>query len=160
MSEERVNKIFGVGMVGALISVAAGVSLWVVDRMLGHPQIAAHAAIPRAVGTLLAALGLGIHFWAACTLRNWWLEDRLCTAGPFRFFRHPMYAAWITFVIPGVGLLLNSLTLLLLPAFLHPVWHRLVVREERLMERLFGETYRTYARRTGRFFPRFARPVE
>jgi len=157
VAEERVNKIYGVGMVGALISVAAGVCLWVVDRMLGHPRITASATVPQALGTVLAVLGLGIHFRAACTLRTWWLEDRLCTAGPFRYFRHPMYAAWITFVIPGVALLLNSWVLLLLPVLLHPVWHWLVAREERLMERLFGETYLEYARRTGRFFPRLFR---
>jgi protein-S-isoprenylcysteine O-methyltransferase Ste14 len=88
------------------------------------------------------------------TLRRWWVGSRLCTRGPFRFVRHPMYAAWISLIVPGVVLILNRWVGVLWLAALHPLWHGLVRREEHTMEGLFGEAYRRYAARTGRFLPR------
>ena len=37
---------------------------------------------------------------------------------------------------------------------LHLVWHQFVGREEKMMANLFGDDYREYADRTGRFIPR------
>ena len=97
--------------------------------------------------------GLALHAWSFTTLRQWWVGDRLCTRGPFRLVRHPMYAAWITLIAPGVALMLNRWIFVLCLAALHPVWHALVQREECIMESLFGDVYRDYAARTGRFLP-------
>ncbi len=64
-----------------------------------------------------------------------------------------MYAAWITFISPGVAVYLNSWILLLWVVSLHPVWHRLVIHEEKMMCQRFQDEYRAYAQRTGRFIP-------
>jgi protein-S-isoprenylcysteine O-methyltransferase Ste14 len=79
-------------------------------------------------------------------------EHSLVTSGPYRWVRHPFYVAfalavlanslvtanWFLFVVGGTVLLL------------------LVIRtrkeEEKLIER-FGDDYRTYMKRTGRFWP-------
>jgi protein-S-isoprenylcysteine O-methyltransferase Ste14 len=106
------------------------------------------------LGVLLTCAGLFLLFWTMRTLRNWWVENQLCTTGPFRWFRHPMYAAWITFMASGAALYLNSLIFLLWVAFLHPIWHWLVIREEKVMAEHFQGEYRRYAERTGRFVPR------
>jgi len=97
---------------------------------------------------------LVLYFWTAWVLRNWWVKSQLCTTGPFRWFRHPMYAAWLTFLSPGVAVYRNSWVLLLWVMSLHPVWHLLVVGEEKMMSGRFHEEYRAYAERTGRFVPR------
>jgi protein-S-isoprenylcysteine O-methyltransferase Ste14 len=105
------------------------------------------------IGGLLVIFGLGLHGWSFMTLRDWWQNDKLCTRGPFRFPRHPMYAAWISLIAPGVVLILNRWMVLLWLAALHPIWHWLVRREERTMEQHFGKVYREYAAGTGRFLP-------
>jgi protein-S-isoprenylcysteine O-methyltransferase Ste14 len=157
MEKDRIQRLFGVGPAGVMISlVLLGLAVWV-DRIIGRPVLPVPAALMKAVGMMLMVLGLGIHFWSFWTLRHWWAFDRLCNQGPFRYFRHPMYAAWITFVASGLAFYMNSWVYFLWVLALHPIWHRLVTGEEAAMAHMFGGTYRDYAAQTGRFFPRIRR---
>ena len=65
-----------------------------------------------------------------------------------------MYAAWITFVSLGIAVYFDSWVLLLWVVSMHPIWHRLVIHEEKMMSGRFQNEYRVYAGRTGRFVPR------
>jgi protein-S-isoprenylcysteine O-methyltransferase Ste14 len=154
MDYSVVQKLFGVGPIGIVISLILLTAAILADRVLGHPEILKYRPLMEALGALLVCAGLVLYFWTACVLRNWWAKNQLCTAGPFRWFRHPMYAAWITFLSLGVAVYLNSWVFLLWVMSLHPVWHWLVIGEETMMSRLFHEEYRAYAKRTGRFIPR------
>jgi protein-S-isoprenylcysteine O-methyltransferase Ste14 len=157
MHRPSLKKIFGIGPLGALISLALlAVAAWI-DRSVGFGTIGRRVAALRVAGGLIILLGLGLHSWSFLTLRDWWRDDRLCTRGPFRYVRHPMYAAWISLIVPGVVLILNRWAYVLWMVALHPLWHVLVRREEGTMARIFGETYRRYASRTGRFLPRLRR---
>ena len=148
------QKLFGVGPIGAVISfVLLAVAVWL-DRLSGHAAILANPAPLKIVGAVLAVIGLGLHFWTMWQLRKWWGKDELCTAGPFKWFRHPMYAAWITFILPAFALYLNSWIVLFFVALLHPIWGKLVSREEKMMLEKFPDKYGEYAAQTGRFFPR------
>ena len=154
MSLSRFQKIFGVGPVGALVSLILVAAASWMDQLLGHPTLLTHAVPLKLVGVGLCIAGLGLHAWTLWTLRNWWLKDMLCTEGPFKWLRHPMYAAWITFVSFGVALFLNSWVFLILAVLLHPIWHRLVMQEEKIMLTSFPDEYPNYSIRTGRFIPR------
>ena len=151
----RYLKIFGIGPIGALLSLLLFVLAFWTDARFGHPRITGHAPAVRIGGTLLILLGAALHLWTMRTLKGWWQNDQLCTLGPFRFFRHPMYAAWISGICVGVALWLNSWVFLLWVAALHPVWHGLVPYEEKMMKGRFGDAYEAYARKTGRFLPKF-----
>jgi protein-S-isoprenylcysteine O-methyltransferase Ste14 len=154
MNIGKLQQLFGVGPMGAVISfVLLVVAVWV-DHLLGHPTILTNPAPLKIIGAVVVVIGLGLHFWSMWTLRNWWGKDELCIHGPFKWFRHPMYAAWITFVLPGMALYLNSWIILFFVILLHPIWHMLVIREEKMMFEKFHDEYRAYAARTGRFFPR------
>jgi protein-S-isoprenylcysteine O-methyltransferase Ste14 len=154
MDISRLQRLFGVGPMGAVISIVwLRLAGWV-DHVLGHAGILANPAPIKVVGGVLAAIGLGLLFWTVQTLRNWWAKDELCTTGPFKWFRHPMYAAWITFIAPSVALYLNSWIILFFAILLHPIWRQLVMREEKVMFEKFQNEYRVYAARTGRFIPR------
>ncbi len=82
----------------------------------------------------------------------------LVTVGPYRLVRHPFYCA------AALGLAADSLVtanwylaltgLLTITLFVI----RTRTEEEKLMER-FGDRYREYMGRTGRFFPRLSRSV-
>jgi protein-S-isoprenylcysteine O-methyltransferase Ste14 len=79
-------------------------------------------------------------------------EHTLVTTGPYRWVRHPFYVAF------ALAVLANSLVTANWFLFVTGgvVFVLLVVRtrkeEHRLIER-FGDEYRAYMRRTGRFFP-------
>ncbi len=154
MQIRKTEKLFGIGPLGALVSSVLLALFWWVDHILGHTSIMAHPAPLKYAAAMLIIIGLGLHFWTLYTLRNWWKDDRLCITGPFKYFRHPMYAAWITFISSGIALFLNSWILLLWVAALHPIWHLLITKEEKMMAENFGDEYREYAAGTGRFFPR------
>ena len=69
--------------------------------------------------------------------------DKLVLGGPYALSRNPMYLA-ATLVYVGIALVLNAAwPLLLLPVVLLAT-HVVVVREERSLERRFGNAYRTY----------------
>lgn len=155
MYRSRLKKIFGVGPLGALISLVLLAITAGIDHYAGLGTITRYAGAAHLAGWLLVILGLGLHIWSFTTLRAWWVEDQLCTQGPFRLVRHPMYAAWISLIAPGVVLILNSWIYLVWLLAVQILFNRLVLREEETMGRLFGDAYRTYASQTGRFLPRF-----
>jgi protein-S-isoprenylcysteine O-methyltransferase Ste14 len=150
----KYKKIFGVGPFGAIVSVALLVIAWWIDQLLEHPSIWANAVLMKEIAVPLMVIGLGLHLWTGWTLRNWWINDQLCTKGPFRYMRHPMYAAWITLVALGVSLYLNSWIFIIWYILLQPIWHQLVVPEEVMMADTFGSQYQEYVAQTGRFFPK------
>jgi protein-S-isoprenylcysteine O-methyltransferase Ste14 len=83
------------------------IAVWV-DDIFCHPAILANPAPIKIIGGVLVVIGLGLYFWSVWTIKNWWVRDELCTMGPFKWFRHPMCAAWITFILPAVALYMNS----------------------------------------------------
>ena len=75
----------------------------------------------------------------------------LVDAGPFRFSRNPLYVG-LTLMYAGLALLIPALwpLLLLIPVLAVLSWG-VVRREERYLERKFGEGYRSYKARTRRW---------
>jgi protein-S-isoprenylcysteine O-methyltransferase Ste14 len=79
-------------------------------------------------------------------------EHTLVTHGPYLWVRHPFYDVMLLWVISMSLLIANWLIALLgLSAFAMMVV-RTRTEEERLIDR-FGDEYRTYMARTGRFLP-------
>jgi protein-S-isoprenylcysteine O-methyltransferase Ste14 len=71
--------------------------------------------------------------------------------GPFRFTRNPLYLS-LTAIYIGLSLLLNTWWSLFVLAPLWLVMHfGVVLREERYLERKFGDTYRQYRARVRRY---------
>lgn len=114
----------------------------------------------RWAGVGVGVLGGGLLIWTVRTLgpnltdtvvtRK---EHTLVTTGPYRWVRHPFYDA------AGLAILANSLAAANWFLFLTGglAFILMVVRtriEERHLLARFGESYRVYAERTGRFLPR------
>lgn len=80
-------------------------------------------------------------------------EQKLVTTGLFRFVRHPIYALSVAMVV------LTAVTCMSWPmavvAALHVTLMNIKARnEERALIGVFGDQYRAYMQRTGRFVPR------
>ncbi len=114
------------------------------------------------MGVGLMTIGLGLMAWAHETLGGSFsatLEIRaprqLITAGPYKFLRHPMYAAILISSL-AVCLITGSWFIFLLSIPLQILsWMLRVPSEEALMVEEFGASYVEYRSRTGGFFPRF-----
>lgn len=80
-------------------------------------------------------------------------NHRLITSGPYRWIRHPLYTFGALFIV-ALTLLTAIwwLGLTLLPGLLALFW-RVRYEEANLIAR-FGDEYRAYMRRTGRFLPK------
>ena len=123
----------------------------------GHWRI-----VPLFVQPALQAIGLGI-----CALTSLWLVwtdaylsrqfhslsgRKILTEGPYRFVRHPRYAALI---ITSVGVSLAMGSILAWAIAIGWLWVNLkrVELEEGHLRKLFGAEYDSYASHTPRFFP-------
>jgi protein-S-isoprenylcysteine O-methyltransferase Ste14 len=116
---------------------------------------------PRTARTLewpLLGFGVAFNAWFLRTIRRDGVPIRtdrpvpkLTTEGPFRYSRNPSYLA-LAMIYAGIAVLRNSLwTLLLLPLVMIVVQREVIGREERYLERAFGEEYRAYNNRVRRW---------
>ncbi len=75
----------------------------------------------------------------------------LTTEGPFHYSRNPSYLA-LAMIYLGMAVLRNNLwAILLLPLVLMVIQREVIGREERYLERTFGEEYLDYKRRVRRW---------
>jgi protein-S-isoprenylcysteine O-methyltransferase Ste14 len=86
-------------------------------------------------------------------------ESRLATSGPYSYVRHPQYLAFIAIMLGFFVLWPTLLTLLMFPVLVF-MYVRLAHREEREVAAKFGDTWREYADRTPRWFPRIGGRTE
>jgi protein-S-isoprenylcysteine O-methyltransferase Ste14 len=80
-------------------------------------------------------------------------EHQLITRGPYARIRHPLYTSPDGF---GLSLALVSANWFFACFFslsMFGFWYR-VPKEERMMLEQFGEQYKAYMQRTGRYFPK------
>lgn len=86
--------------------------------------------------------------------------ERLVVSGPFRWTRNPMYLAY-TMILVGEALAVGHTALLLYSAACAGAFHLIVLGEEILLRRRFGETYDHFARQVPRWIgPRGKPPRE
>jgi len=112
----------------------------------------------RVAGGVVIAIALGLAFCAIAAFRRAGttpIPIRPTTAvvfgGPYRFTRNPMYLG-LTLALAGVGLALDRgwIALAALPAAL-AIDRYAIAREERYLERKFGEPYLAYQRAVRRW---------
>ncbi|HEY7198902.1 MAG TPA: isoprenylcysteine carboxylmethyltransferase family protein [Candidatus Dormibacteraeota bacterium] len=111
-------------------------------------------------GVALCAAGLGLRAWGMRTLGGSYTrtlrtseDQRLVTAGPYRWVRHPGYAGSIA-VWVGAALAFHSwLAAAVVAALMLLAYGWRISSEERMLLDHFGEDYRAYSARTSRLFP-------
>ena len=93
---------------------------------------------------------LGRRFSASLEIRR---EHTLVTTGIYARVRHPMYTAFWLWAVGQALVLPNWFVALAGVLGMAYLFAARVGREERLMEREFGDQYRTYMARTARLLP-------
>jgi protein-S-isoprenylcysteine O-methyltransferase Ste14 len=116
----------------------------------------------RWIGAGVSFVAAGLLIWMFRTLGNnitdtvvTRQEHALVMNGPYRWIRHPLYSFGTLFFL-GLSLVTArwSLALISVLAFIL-LAIRTRIEEEKLVD-FFGEEYRAYRRRTGKFFPRMS----
>jgi protein-S-isoprenylcysteine O-methyltransferase Ste14 len=116
------------------------------------------SGVARVIGWPLIGCGALIGSWWRKTMRN---ADapvrtdrpvpRLTTAGPFGYSRNPAYLS-LAMIYAGIAALRNPLwAILFLPLVLYVIQREVIGREERYLERTFGEEYLAYKARVRRW---------
>ena len=109
-------------------------------------------------GLALGVLGVGIAIWgrrmmqvAGTNINPALPTTAIVTSGPFRFSRNPLYLA-ATLLYLGLTLAFNTWWgIVVLVPFLIIMHRGVVLREERYLERKFGDSYRRYRSKVSRY---------
>jgi protein-S-isoprenylcysteine O-methyltransferase Ste14 len=147
----------GVNVPPPLIYVVPLISGLLLERRAHLPFFLPRIAA-RGLGWPLIGGGVVLNGWFLRTIRNADVPirtdkpvPRLTTEGPFRYSRNPSYLA-LAMIYAGIAVLRNSpWAILLLPVVLVVIQREVIGREERYLERTFGEEYRDYKTRVRRW---------
>jgi protein-S-isoprenylcysteine O-methyltransferase Ste14 len=110
-------------------------------------------------GVVLIVAGYAATLWCYAAMGAAWRigidqkgTSKLVQSGPYRLIRHPIYGFQMTMLIGAALLLPTWISLAIL--VIHYVCASIkAVDEERHLTGVFGEEYRDYMKRTGRFLP-------
>jgi protein-S-isoprenylcysteine O-methyltransferase Ste14 len=105
------------------------------------------------LGSLLLLTGIPFFLLSVKTVMRAYDAEDLVTDGIFKCCRHPLYASWVVFIVPGIVLLVNSWIGLTTPVFMYFILRNLVKKEERYLESVFGAEYIDYKKRVPCLLP-------
>lgn len=146
---------------------AAGVALWLyLPIYVFLPQWMAWSTLDVAMAVRWGGLAVAailvppfVH-WAQRSLGNnvsptviTREHHQLVTHGPYDYIRHPLYTAGMVFFLT-MSVAAGSWFLPLVMLLVFPVLMIRIPKEEAELEDRFGDAYRRYKERTGRFLPR------
>ncbi|MFH1888010.1 MAG: isoprenylcysteine carboxylmethyltransferase family protein [Pseudomonadota bacterium] len=101
-------------------------------------------AVTFIIGGLLLAVGVPLWLWCAAIVLKGFPQGRLFTSGPYACMRHPLYAAFILFLLPGGAFLGRSWPGLLAPLLMYILFRFRIHGEEDFLLQTFGEEYARY----------------
>jgi protein-S-isoprenylcysteine O-methyltransferase Ste14 len=146
---------WGIGPVFASLSIGYGIIILAISRF--YQPIFQIDFIPHRLlvilGVALIAAGVPFFIRSVSTVTRAYNADALVTDGVFRCCRHPLYASWVVFIVPGIILLSNSWIGLTTPIFMYLLLSKLVRKEEVYLESIFGSEYVDYKRKVPCILP-------
>jgi protein-S-isoprenylcysteine O-methyltransferase Ste14 len=149
-----------------LIWRAAAVAVW--PDWLARRTLLAGPAVPAAdilgpIGAVLLVAGLALMVTAQLDLDASWrvgidpaARPGLVTSGLYRYSRNPIFLAFLVILV-GYALLIPTVLSLALLVGTYVGVRLQIAAEEAYLKHAYGEAYRDYAGRVGRFVPGIGR---
>ena len=146
----------GIWLPPPLVYVLALLVGLLLDRRVHVPFLP--RGVARLLGWPLVGGGMALAAWFARTMHGADTTmhinktvSRVVQDGPFRYSRNPGYLS-LTMIYTGIAVLRNALwAVVLLPLVLYVIEREVIEREERYLERSFGEEYLAYKARVRRW---------
>lgn len=149
------DRIFGSGPIGLISSLALFFLARFLENYINTPRIfEENSNIRILLFAGLTLITIVLIIWSIKSLNPQDRGVKLITTGMFKYFRHPLYAAFLSVFNFGLAVFMNNWIYIIWALILHPVWHLLVMKEEKMLKEVFPNDYEEYCNRTGRFFPR------
>lgn len=92
-------------------------------------------------GDIFLFIGFVILVKSVIVLKEARQKGTLALNGVYCYMRHPIYKAWIFFILPGIAIIARSLFFLTVPLFAYTVYKCLIEKEEVFLARRFGPAY-------------------
>jgi protein-S-isoprenylcysteine O-methyltransferase Ste14 len=105
------------------------------------------------IGALLLLAGIPMLLAAIVSVARAYDRDQLVTSGVFAVCRHPVYSAWIVFILPALALLTRSWPLLITPLVAYAAFRLLIHEEDDYLRQRFGPAYLEYRSRVSALIP-------
>lgn len=139
-------------MAPAVVCVVAG---WVAGR--AWPEVCripdTWATFCLIAGLVLLAAGLTVWVGGVITVMRAYNRDELVTSGMLSLVQHPIYSAWIVFLLPAIALLVRSWPIALTSLVAYAIFRSCIHVEEEYLAERFGQTYRDYRQRVNQMIP-------
>ena len=127
-----------------------------IDSLLGMGHF--HSILIAVVAWVCVALGFATRVWATYLfyehrMKVIWLQPQkhLITSGPYRFSRNPLYVGGNLFIFLGAVLVLGSPSGIVLTAINLVAVDLMIRREEKQLQREFGDEWTHYVRTVHRW---------
>ncbi len=153
MADEKRLSRWGIGPRIAIPIFTLGLATWAAASTWPGIFLVQIPAVLRIVGGALVAAGLAIWLGGAFTVMRAYDRDELVTGGVYALVRNPMYAGWITLILPGLTLLTGAWTLFLTALFGYAVFRSHIGREEKYLEARFGKAFAAYCSQVNAIIP-------
>ena len=148
------QRLFGTGPRGLLLGLGMLFFAWWGEKTYDFGPVHGSTTVGWAA-LIIGCLGTAaILFWAVKSLPPSERGRKLITSGAFKYFRHPLYAAFLLGFGPGLVIYLDGWFYILSSILQFPMWHWNIRAEEQLMAKAFPGEYEQYCHRTGQFFPK------
>ena len=148
------------GDAGQLILLGLFLVVWVGDSFFLHISTVLSDYVPLYIRLIILGLALVTASYLFMSGHVVVSHERrptgVVSTGAFRYVRHPLYLASI---LTYLGLTASTVSLFSLVLFVGIfVFHNYIASyEEKLLDERFGEEYRKYKRRTGKWMPKIGK---
>jgi protein-S-isoprenylcysteine O-methyltransferase Ste14 len=133
----------------ALVGLGVALVGTILDLLVGLREF--RSALTTLAGSLSMIFGFLLRVWATYHFYQRQMkvialspQKNLITSGPYRFSRNPLYLGGNVFIFLGAALLLGSPAALFLTIAHLPLVDLFIRREEKRLEREFGDEWRHY----------------
>ena len=163
MSESSLRERKGehpLGDAGQLIFLALFLIIWVGDSFFLHISTFPAMYLPLVIRLIIVGLAfipsLYLYGSGHVVVSHEQRPERVIDTGAFRYVRHPLYLAAILFYL---ALTVSTFSLFCLGLFviIFFFYNYIAGYEEKLMEAKFGEDFKSYKKRTGKWIPRIGK---